>query len=155
MYDSRPAHFRSKTTLIYLQQINVIVCGFFSFTILLDKTFVKSILFPYALQAHQEQSCLYRRKWQPTIFSARDVPGIYACTFTSADETVAAVDEKLGTVTAAAPGMTTVTMHPIRAFSTSVTATKSSKTASSESFTSPTAMLAMVIRVLFTETFSN
>ena len=43
--------------------------------------------------------------------SARDVPGIYACTFTSADETVAAVDEKLGTVTAAAPGMTTVTMH--------------------------------------------
>lgn len=43
--------------------------------------------------------------------SAQGVPGIYACTFTSADETVAAVDENLGTVTAVAPGTTTITMH--------------------------------------------
>ena len=56
---------------------SVIVCGFFSFTILLDKTFVKSILFPYALQAHQEQSCLYRRKWQPTIFSKIKISSCY------------------------------------------------------------------------------
>ncbi len=43
--------------------------------------------------------------------SAQGVPGIYACTFASADETVAAVDENLGTVTAVAPGTTTITMH--------------------------------------------
>lgn len=43
--------------------------------------------------------------------SAQGVPGIYACTYTSADEAVAAVDENLGTVTAVAPGTTTVTMH--------------------------------------------
>lgn len=44
-------------------------------------------------------------------FSAQGVPGIYACTFASADESVAAVDENLGTVTAVAPGTTTITMH--------------------------------------------
>ena len=43
--------------------------------------------------------------------SAQGVPGIYACTFASADESVAAVDENLGTVTAVAPGTTTITMH--------------------------------------------
>ena len=43
--------------------------------------------------------------------SAQGVPGIYACTFASADESVAAVDEDLGTVTAVAPGTTTITMH--------------------------------------------
>lgn len=51
------------------------------------------------------------RKGETFTLSAQNVSGNYACTFTSADETIAAVDEKLGTVTAVAPGKTTVTMH--------------------------------------------
>lgn len=43
--------------------------------------------------------------------SARDVPGTYACTFTSADPAVAEADEKTGAVTAVAPGVTKITMH--------------------------------------------
>lgn len=43
--------------------------------------------------------------------SPQGVTGIYACSYTSADPSVAAVDELTGEVTAAAPGTTTVTMH--------------------------------------------
>ena len=36
------------------------------------------------------------RKGETFTLSAQNVSGNYACTFTSADETIAAVDEKLG-----------------------------------------------------------
>jgi len=43
-------------------------------------------------------------------FTEQGTPGIYACTYTSEDETIATVAED-GTVTAVAPGTTSVTMH--------------------------------------------
>lgn len=43
--------------------------------------------------------------------SAQGVSGFYACSFTSADPAVAAVDEATGKITAVAPGTVTVTMH--------------------------------------------
>ena len=43
--------------------------------------------------------------------SVQNVGGTYACSFTSADPEVAEADEQTGTVTAVAPGMTTVTAH--------------------------------------------
>ena len=44
-------------------------------------------------------------------FLPRGVSGTYACTYTSANTEIAAVDESTGTITAVSPGMTTVSMH--------------------------------------------
>ncbi len=43
--------------------------------------------------------------------SAQGVNGIYAASFASKNPEIASVDEKTGVITAAAPGMTTITMH--------------------------------------------
>ena len=52
-----------------------------------------------------------KQKGETFTLSAKGVPGVYASSFTSADPSVASVDETTGLVTAAAPGSTTVTMH--------------------------------------------
>lgn len=44
-------------------------------------------------------------------FVPKNVSGIYACTYASADEAIATVDSDTGTITAVAPGITTVSMH--------------------------------------------
>ena len=52
-----------------------------------------------------------RSEGETFTLSAKNVPGVYTCTFTSADPAVAAVDESTGVVTAVANGSTTVSLH--------------------------------------------
>lgn len=44
-------------------------------------------------------------------FTPKGVTGIYACTYTSEDETIASVDSNTGKVTAVGPGTTKINMH--------------------------------------------